>query len=87
MPSTQRVARQTGSALRRIRLDRGIELYFVAMLTALTPQLLSAYEEGQQLPSDATLALLLAALECSPDEFARYYGPWGNIRLHIVLKV
>jgi transcriptional regulator with XRE-family HTH domain len=87
MPSTHRVAHQVGSALRRIRLDRGIQEQMVADLAGITPQVLSSYEQGQQLPSAATLALLLSALDCSPDEYARYYGPRGNDRLHIVLKV
>ena len=59
----------------------------VARRAGIKPWKLSSYERGRQLPPDATLALLLSALDCSPDQFARYYGPWGNVRLHITLKV
>jgi transcriptional regulator with XRE-family HTH domain len=83
--SSQRVSRQVGAALRRIRRDRGARQRSVARLVGITPQALSSYEQGQQLPSAATLALLLAALDCSDDEYARYYGPCP--RLHIVLHV
>jgi transcriptional regulator with XRE-family HTH domain len=85
MESSQRVVRQVGAALRRIRLDRGTGQRAVAQLAGITPQVLSSYEQGQLLPPAAMLALLLSALDCSPEEYARYYGPCP--RLHIVLHV
>jgi transcriptional regulator with XRE-family HTH domain len=85
MESSKRITRQTGAALRRIRLDRGIGEHALALHAGITPQVLSSYEQGKELPPADTLALLLSALDCSPGEYARYYGPCP--RLHIVLHV
>jgi transcriptional regulator with XRE-family HTH domain len=87
MESNQRRARQVGAALRRIRLDRNIRQYRAAQLAGIKPWKLSSYERRRQLPPAATVDKLLTALACSADEFACYYGPWGNVRLHIVLKL
>ncbi len=77
--SRQRVVRQLGSALRRIRQDRGAAQRAVAQLAEIDPRLLSSIEHGGRAPSPKLLVALLVALDCSVDEFGRYFGPWGNV--------
>jgi transcriptional regulator with XRE-family HTH domain len=79
MGSSQRIARQVGTALRRIRLDRGTPQRAVAQLVEIGPQALSSIERGSRPPSPQLLVALLVALDCSVDEFGRYFGPWGNV--------
>jgi transcriptional regulator with XRE-family HTH domain len=79
MVNRQRVTRQLGSALRRIRLDRGARQRAVAQLAEIDPRLLSSIERGGRAPSPPVLVALLVALDCSVDEFGRYFGPWGNV--------
>lgn len=76
--SQQRIARQLGNAVRRLRLGRGRAQWQVAAAAGIPKGALSACERGQRLPSVPALAALLAVLDCSPDEFARHFGPFGD---------
>jgi transcriptional regulator with XRE-family HTH domain len=79
MSSNPRITRQVGNALRRIRADRGAKQCQVAELAGITKAMLSTYENGRQAPSFSTLAKVLSTLECSPEEFGRYFGPWASV--------
>ena len=79
MVSSQRIARQVGSTVRRLRSKRAWTQQQVAGSAAIPRAALSAYERGQQLPSAQVLARLLAALGCSEDDFSRHFGPFGEV--------
>jgi transcriptional regulator with XRE-family HTH domain len=85
MESHQRIARQIGAAIRRLRLDRGQSQRQLAAAAGILPVEVSVYEKGRRLPDAATIRLLLAALEVSSGEFGRHLGPWGvagpNVRI------
>jgi transcriptional regulator with XRE-family HTH domain len=74
---SERVARQVGAALRRIRLERGKRQRHVAKAAGITRGMLCSYELGRQCPSFPNLVGVLAALDCSAEEFGRHLGPWG----------
>lgn len=78
MVSNQRIARQVGGTVRRLRSQRGQAQRQVAHLAGITRAALSAYERGQQLPTAPVLARLLAALDCSEEHFSRHFGPFGE---------
>jgi transcriptional regulator with XRE-family HTH domain len=73
MVSSQRISRQVGAALRRVRERRCCWQYQLAEAAGISQRQLAAYERGRQQPSIATLT----ALDCSADEFGRHLGPWG----------
>jgi transcriptional regulator with XRE-family HTH domain len=77
MESHQRISRQIGAALRRVRVQRRHRQYRVAEAAGISRGELSAYEHGRQQPSVATLAALLRVLGCSAEEFGKRLGPWG----------
>ena len=79
MVSSQRIARQIGGTVRRLRSQRGQAQRQVARLAGIPRAALSAVERGQRLPSAPALASLLAALDCSEDDFSRHFGPFGEV--------
>jgi transcriptional regulator with XRE-family HTH domain len=79
MVSNQRIARQVGATVRRLRQQRAATLRQVAGSAGVARTALSAYERGQQLPTASVLASLLAALGCTEDDFSRHFGPFGEV--------
>ena len=77
--SSQRIARQVGAAVRRLRSQQGQAQRQIARLAGIPPAALSAVERGQQLPSAQVLTRLLAALDCTEDRFSRHFGPFGEV--------
>jgi transcriptional regulator with XRE-family HTH domain len=73
----ERIARQIGGVLRRIRLERQRRQRHVAEAAGITRGKLCSYERGRLCPSLPTLVSLLTALDCSPEEFGQHLGPWG----------
>jgi transcriptional regulator with XRE-family HTH domain len=87
MESSQRIARQVGAALRRLRLERGLTQRQFAANAGIPEAALSAYEQGKQLPDLRTLRLLLSVLRVRADEFGRHLGPWGGAEPKVTLTV
>jgi len=79
MGQQARIARQVGGTVRRLRSQRGQPQRQVAHLAGITRAALSAYERGQEAPTPAVLARLLAALDCSEDTFKHHFGPFGVV--------
>jgi transcriptional regulator with XRE-family HTH domain len=79
MESSQRVARQVGNTFRRLRLQRDATQRQIAGSAGIPRAALSAVERGQRLPTAPVLASLLAALDCSEDDFSRHFGPFGEV--------
>ncbi len=77
MTGADRVARQVGSALRRVRERRRCRKGQLAEAAGIPCRQLARYERGQQQPSVAALVALLTALDCTPDEYGQHLGPWG----------
>jgi transcriptional regulator with XRE-family HTH domain len=77
MPSEDRVSRQVGAALRRLRFERLLGQKQVAGRAGVTVSMLSRYEHGRQHPSLPSLVKILRALDCSAEDFGRRLGPWG----------
>ena len=77
MKSDERVARQVGQALRRLRCDLDFGLKQVAGRAGITVSMLSRYEHGHHCPSLPNLVKILRALDCSAEEFGNCLGPWG----------
>jgi transcriptional regulator with XRE-family HTH domain len=77
MRSDERVAHQVGSALRRVRVARGLRQKVVARLAGIPQPTLSMYERGHKCPVLPNLVLLLRVLGCSAEEFGKHVGPWG----------
>jgi transcriptional regulator with XRE-family HTH domain len=75
--SNQRIARQVGAALRRVREERECRQHRVAAAAGISRRLLAAYEGGRQLASVAALTTLLTVLDCTAEDFGRHLGPWG----------
>jgi transcriptional regulator with XRE-family HTH domain len=75
--SNQRIARQVGGALRRLRLERRLGQKQVAGRAGVTVSMLSRYEHGRQHPTLPNLVKVLRALDCSAEDFGRHLGPWG----------
>ncbi|HVR07864.1 MAG TPA: helix-turn-helix transcriptional regulator, partial [Thermoanaerobaculia bacterium] len=75
MADSQRIARQVGGALRRVRMQRRQRQYRVAEAAGISRGELAAYERGRQQPSVAALAALLRVLGCSAEDFGRHLGP------------
>jgi transcriptional regulator with XRE-family HTH domain len=78
MKSDERVARQIGFAIRRIRERRDIRQYVVADLAGISKGMLSGWENGRHAPTLANLVLVLRVLNCTAEEFGRHLGPWGS---------
>jgi transcriptional regulator with XRE-family HTH domain len=76
---SERIARQVGSTVRRLRCQRDRTQRQLAGAAGITTAALSAYERGRQLPTVPTLALLLVALGCSEGDFSRHFGPFGEV--------
>jgi transcriptional regulator with XRE-family HTH domain len=87
MESNQRIARQVGGAIRRLRLERGRTQRQFAANAGIPEAALSAYERGRRLPDLRTLRLVLAALGIGADEFGRHLGPWGGTEPKVTLTV
>jgi transcriptional regulator with XRE-family HTH domain len=79
MTGADRVARQVGSTLRRLRERDRCRRSSVAAAAGITRRQLAAYEQGQERPSVPILGSLLAALDCSEDTFSRHFGPFGLV--------
>jgi transcriptional regulator with XRE-family HTH domain len=77
MASDQRVSRQVGQALRRLRLERDFAMKVVASRSGVTRPMLSRYENGHQAPSLPSLVKILRVLDCSAEDFGKRLGPWG----------
>ena len=77
MPSENRVARQVGQALRRLRLERRLLGKQVASRADITRSMLSRYEHGRMCPSLPNLVKILQVLDCSAEDFGKRLGPWG----------
>jgi transcriptional regulator with XRE-family HTH domain len=77
MKPEERVARQVGAALRRLRRERRLLSKQVASRAGITIPMLSRYEHGRQQPTLATLVKILRVLDCSAEDFGRRLGPWG----------
>jgi transcriptional regulator with XRE-family HTH domain len=75
--SNQRISRQVGGALRRLRLARRLGQKQVAGRAGVTGSMLSRYEHGRQYPSLPSLVKILWALDCSAEDFGKRLGPWG----------
>jgi transcriptional regulator with XRE-family HTH domain len=73
--SDERIARQVGAALRRLRLKRWKTEQQVAAAAGIPAATLAAYESGEQHPDAQELRQVLAALRVSPTEFGRCCGP------------
>jgi XRE family transcriptional regulator, regulator of sulfur utilization len=79
MESSQRIARQVGDTVRRLRSQRGQAQQEIARLAGIPRAALAAFESGQRLPTAPVLASLLAALDCSEESFSRHFGPFGEV--------
>jgi len=77
MPCEDRVSRQVGAALRRLRLERRLGQKQIAGRAGVTVSMLSRYEHGRQYPSLPSLVKILRALDCSAEDFGKRLGPWG----------
>jgi transcriptional regulator with XRE-family HTH domain len=77
MKPEDRVSRQVGAALRRLRLERRFAMKAVASRAGITRPMLSRYEHGQQHPSLPNLVRVLRAMDCTAEDFGRRLGPWG----------
>jgi transcriptional regulator with XRE-family HTH domain len=77
MASDQRVSRQVGQALRRLRLERDFAMKVVASRSGITRPMLSRYEHGRQQPTLTILVKILRVLDCSAEDFGKRLGPWG----------
>jgi transcriptional regulator with XRE-family HTH domain len=87
MESNQRIARQIGDAIRRLRTERRKTLRQFAAIAGIPPAALSAYEHGRQLPDPHTIRSLLTVLGVTAEEFGRYLGPWGVVELDVKITV
>lgn len=77
MKPEERVARQVGAALRRLRHERRLLSKQVASRAGISRPMLSRYEHGQQHPSLPNLVKVLRALDCTAEDFGKRLGPWG----------
>jgi transcriptional regulator with XRE-family HTH domain len=87
MESHQRIARQIGGAIRRLRTERRKTRRQFAALAGIPPAALSAYEQGQQLPDPHTIRALISVLGVTAEEFGHYLGPWGVVELDVRITV
>jgi transcriptional regulator with XRE-family HTH domain len=87
MRSDQRIARQIGGALRRLRTERRKTQRQFAAIAGIPDAALSAYEQGQRLPDPHTIRSLLSVLGVTAEEFGRYLGPWGVVELDVKITV
>jgi transcriptional regulator with XRE-family HTH domain len=78
MGNRDRIARQVGSAIRRVRERRRCRQGQLAASAGITRTQLARYERGRLLPTAPALARLLVALDCSEGEFSRHFGPFGE---------
>ena len=79
MRADERVARQVGQALRRLRFERRMLGKQVASRADITRSMLSRYEHGRGGPSLPNLVKILRALDCTAEEFGNTLGPWGSL--------
>ena len=63
MKADERVARQVGQALRRLRLDQDFLMKQVAGRAGITISMLSLYEHGHRCPCLPNLVKILRALD------------------------
>lgn len=79
MIGADRVARQVGSTVRRLRQERDETQRQLAHSAGIPKAAVGAYERGERRPTAPVLAQLLAALQCSEDTFSRHFGPFGEV--------
>jgi transcriptional regulator with XRE-family HTH domain len=79
MIGADRVARQLGSTVRRLRQERDKTQLQVARSAGIPRGAVGAYERGERRPTAPVLAQLLAALQCSEATFSRHFGPFGEV--------
>jgi len=77
MASDQRVSRQVGQALRRLRKERCLLGKQVASRADITRSMLSRYEHGRMCPTLPNLVKILRVLDCTAEDFGKRLGPWG----------
>jgi transcriptional regulator with XRE-family HTH domain len=87
MESNQRVGRQIGAAIRRLRTERRKTQRQFAAIAGIAPAALSAYEQGRRLPDQYTIRSLLTALGVTAEEFGHYLGPFGVVELDVRITV
>jgi transcriptional regulator with XRE-family HTH domain len=87
MQSDQRIARQIGAAIRRLRTERRKTQRQFAALAGIPDAALSAYERGRQLPDPHTIRSLLSVLGVTAEEFGHYLGPFGVVELDVRITV
>ena len=87
MESNQRIARQIGGAIRRLRTERRKTQRQFAAIAGIPDAALSAYEGGRQLPDPHTIRALLTVLGVTAEEFGHYLGPWGVVELDVKITV
>jgi transcriptional regulator with XRE-family HTH domain len=75
----ERINRQVGAALRRVRLDRGFKQYVVAQVVGIDPRVLSRIEHGERMPPPPLMENLLIVLKCSAEEFGSWFGPVADV--------
>jgi transcriptional regulator with XRE-family HTH domain len=85
--SQQRIARQIGAAIRRLRTERRKTQRQFAAIAGIPAAALSAYEHGRQLPDPQTIRSLLTVLGFTAEEFGHYLGPWGVVELDVRITV
>jgi transcriptional regulator with XRE-family HTH domain len=75
MGNQDRIARQVGSAIRRVRERRRCRQGQLASSAGITRTQLARYERGREQPS-VTALVALSALGCSAEEYGQHLGPW-----------
>jgi transcriptional regulator with XRE-family HTH domain len=79
MGNRDRIGREVGSAIRRVRERRRCRQGQLAASAGITRTQLAHYERGRRLPTAPALARPLLALDCSEGEFSRHFGPFGEV--------
>jgi transcriptional regulator with XRE-family HTH domain len=87
MDGNQRITRQIGATIRRLRLTQQKTQRQLAAAAGIPPAELAAYENGRVLPDRGTLQLVLSSLGVTSEEFGRHLGPWRVVRLDVRITV
>jgi transcriptional regulator with XRE-family HTH domain len=87
MENNQRIARQIGDAIRRLRTERRKTQRQLAVAAGILPVELSIYEKGRRLPDPYIIRSLLTALGVTAEEFGHYLGPFGVVELDVRITV
>jgi transcriptional regulator with XRE-family HTH domain len=76
MGNRDRIARQVGSAIRRVRERRRCRQSQLAASAGIARTQLARYERGREQPSVTALVAILSALGCSAEKYGQHLGPW-----------